>query len=235
MPWRVFKAGHGRWSNPLNEQVREMKLNRFSVALAAIRPVIWACGLLWVTTTGAQAAGDVEAGKAASATCAACHGVAGNSAAPMFPSLAGQSAAYLAEQLHAFRDGNRVNPIMSPQAKSLTDQQIADLAAFYAAQTRTVAAPAKEDSIPGAHLWKFGGHSNSIAACAACHGAQGQGNQPAGFPALRGLTPQYVIESLMAYRNDQRKTEHAAIMVSIAKKLSDDDMKDVAQHIATFR
>ena len=212
-----------------------MKLNRFSVALAAIRPLIGACGVLLAATGAVQAASDVEAGKAASATCAACHGATGNSAAPMFPSIAGQSASYIAEQLHAFRDGNRVNPIMSPQAKALTDQQITDLAAYFAAQTRTVAAPATEDSVPGAHLWKFGGHSNSIAACAACHGAQGQGNQPAGFPALRGLTPQYVIESLMSYRNEQRKTEHANIMVSIAKKLSDDDMKNVAQHIATFR
>lgn len=191
--------------------------------------------MLLATTVAVQAASDVEAGKAASATCAACHGATGNSAAPMFPSIAGQSASYIAEQLHAFRDGNRVNPIMSPQAKALTDQQITDLAAYFSAQTRTVAAPSTDDSIPGAHLWKFGGHSNSIAACAACHGAQGQGNQPAGFPALRGLTPQYVLESLMSYRDEQRKTEHANIMVSIAKKLSDDDMKNVAQHIATFR
>ncbi len=211
-----------------------MKLNRFSVALAAVRPVIGACCLLLGANAVAHAAGDIEAGKAASATCAACHGATGNSAAPMFPSIAGQSASYIAEQLHAFRDGNRVNPIMSPQAKTLTDQQILDIAAYFAAQKRIVANASTQDSIPGAHLWKFGGHSNSIAACAACHGAQGQGNQPAGFPALRGLTPQYVIESLMAYRDDQRKTEHASIMVSIAKKLSDDDMKNVAQHIATF-
>ncbi|WP_407275883.1 c-type cytochrome [Halothiobacillus sp. DCM-1] len=212
-----------------------MKLSRFSGVQAAVRPLIGACCLALSAVIPVHAAGNIEAGKAASATCAACHGATGNSAAPMFPSIAGQSASYLAEQLHAFRDGNRVNPIMSPQAKALTDQQILDLAAYFSAQTRTVANASTDDSIPGAHLWKFGGHSNSIAACAACHGPQGQGNQPAGFPALRGLTPQYVIESLMAYRNDQRKTEHASIMVSIAKKLSDDDMKDVAQHIATFR
>lgn len=123
---------------------------------------------------------------------------------------------------------------MNAQAKALTDQQIADLAAYFAAQKRVVKTAQTKDSIPGAHLWRFGGHGNTIAACAACHGTHGQGNQPAGFPALRGLTPQYITESLMAYRKNDRKTQHADIMVRIASKLSDDDIKDVAQHIATF-
>lgn len=211
-----------------------MNNSHLQFALTHLRSAAVVLGLALLGCSAANANGDVAAGKTVSQTCAACHGADGNSAMPMFPSIAGQSANYLAEQLHAFRDGKRVNAIMGPQAKNLTDAQIADVSAYFAAQTRTVKAPATTDSIPGAHLWKFGGHGNAIAACAACHGPQGQGNQPAGFPALRGLTPQYVIESLMAYRNDQRKTEHASIMVSIASKLTDDDMKDVAQHIATF-
>lgn len=182
-----------------------------------------------------MAGGDVKAGQEASKTCAACHGADGNSMVPAFPSIAGQPAGYLAEQMRAFRDGNRVNVLMSPQAKALTDQQIEDLSAYFSAQKRVVKPIETKDSIPGAHLWKFGGHSNTVAACAACHGPQGQGNQPAGFPALRGLTPQYITESLMLYAKDERKTPHADIMVSIARKLSDDDIKDVAQHIATFR
>lgn len=200
----------------------------------AALPFVLGVGITLTGSAVALAGGDVAAGHEASKTCAACHGADGNSTVPMFPSIAGQPAGYIAEQLHAFRDGKRVNALMSPQAKALTDQQIVDLAAYFAAQKRVVKTASTKDSIPGAHLWKFGGHSNTVAACAACHGSQGQGNQPAGFPALRGLTPQYITESLMAYRKDQRKTEHADIMVSIASKLTDDDIKDVAQHIATF-
>lgn len=211
-----------------------MNKSHLQRSFTLIRSTAVGLGLIILGCTIASANGDVAAGKTVSQTCAACHGMDGNSAMPMFPSIAGQSASYLAEQLHAFRDGKRVNAIMGPQAKNLTDQQITDVAAYFAAQNRTVKAPTTDDSVPGAHLWKFGGHGNAIAACAACHGTQGQGNQPAGFPALRGLTPQYVIESLMAYRNDQRKTAHADIMVRIASKLTDDDMKNVAQHIATF-
>lgn len=211
-----------------------MKKTHLQQSLLLLRRMALGLGFTFLGTAIASASGDVEAGKTLSQSCAACHGATGNSTMPMFPSIAGQSASYLAEQLHAFRDGKRVNAIMGPQAKNLTDQQIDDIAAYFAAQTRTVKAAATEDSIPGAHLWKFGGHGNAIAACAACHGTHGQGNQPAGFPALRGLTPQYIIESLMAYRNDQRKTTHADIMVRIATQLTDDDMKDVAAHIATF-
>ncbi|HUX82133.1 MAG TPA: c-type cytochrome [Halothiobacillus sp.] len=211
-----------------------MKNTHMQHSLFLMRRVVLGMGLTLLATAAASANGNIEAGKTASQTCAACHGMDGNSAMAMFPSIAGQPASYLAEQLHAFRDGKRVNAIMEPQAKNLTDQQIEDVAAYFAAQTRTVKTAATEDSIPGAHMWKFGGHGNSIAACAACHGTHGQGNQPAGFPALRGLTPQYIIESLMAFHDDKRKTAHADIMVRIASKLTNDDMKDIAQHIATF-
>lgn len=178
--------------------------------------------------------GDIKAGEAASKTCAGCHGMHGNSMVPTFPSLAGQPAKYLAEQLHAFRDGKRVNAIMSMQAKNLTDAQIADLAAYYAAQKRTVKQPADKDSIKGAHLYRFGRGTAGIAACAACHGAEGHGNQPAGFPQLRGLNSTYVTESLKGYRDGKRATDRDQIMRHIAGKLSDDDIAALAQHIATF-
>lgn len=211
-----------------------MKKTHLQPSLLLIRQITLGLSLTVLGSAIAGAAGNIEAGKTVSQSCAACHGAEGNSAMAMFPSIAGQSASYLAEQLHAFRDDKRFNAIMSPQAKALTNQQIEDVAAYFAAQKRVVKDASTEDSIPGAHLWKFGGHGNTIAACAACHGVHGQGNQPAGFPALRGLTPKYVIESLMAYREDKRKTQHAQIMISIASKLTEDDMKDVARHIATF-
>lgn len=79
----------------------------------------------------ATLAADIDAGKAKSATCAACHGAAGISAAPMYPNLAGQKAQYLEKQLKAFRDGARKDPIMSAMAMPLSDEEINNLAAYF--------------------------------------------------------------------------------------------------------
>ena len=82
--------------------------------------------------SSAALAGDPAAGKAKSTTCAGCHGPAGVSPNPLWPNLAGQHAAYLVKQMKAFRDGTRNDPMMSPMAKPLSDQDIEDLAAYYA-------------------------------------------------------------------------------------------------------
>lgn len=84
-----------------------------------------------VFASGAVLAGDAAAGKAKSATCAGCHGAAGLSANPLWPNLAGQKDAYIVKQLKAFRDGTRTDPMMAPMAKPLTDDDIANLAAYY--------------------------------------------------------------------------------------------------------
>jgi cytochrome c553 len=83
------------------------------------------------TSQALQAAGDAEAGKGKTATCVACHGAAGVSANPLWPSLAGQKDQYLVKQMKAFRDGGRADPMMSPMAKPLSDQDIEDIAAYY--------------------------------------------------------------------------------------------------------
>ena len=90
--------------------------------------------LILGVSTNALAAGSVEAGQSKSVTCAACHGPDGNSVNPEWPSIAGQHQSYLQSQLTAFRDGARQNALMSPQAMNLSDEDIADLAAYYAAQ-----------------------------------------------------------------------------------------------------
>jgi len=80
---------------------------------------------------GNALAGDAAAGKAKSATCAGCHGTAGISNNPLWPNLAGQQPGYLVKQLKAFRDGSRTDPMMGPMAKPLSDEDIANLAAWY--------------------------------------------------------------------------------------------------------
>lgn len=86
---------------------------------------------LALTSGASMAAGDAEAGKAKSAMCAACHGADGKAPGPLWPNLAGQKKGYLAKQLKAFRDGSRVDPSMNPMAKGLSDDDIANLAAYY--------------------------------------------------------------------------------------------------------
>ena len=85
-----------------------------------------------LTIASPALAGDAAAGKAKSATCVACHGPDGNSVNPMWPNLAGQQEMYLAKQLRDFRDGNRKDPVMAPMAAALSDDDIANLAAYYA-------------------------------------------------------------------------------------------------------
>ena len=92
------------------------------------------CAVLMVgaaTLGGSVQAADIEAGKLKSATCAGCHGTAGISSNPMWPNLAGQQPGYLVKQLQAFRDGTRSDPMMAPMASPLTDEDIANLAAYY--------------------------------------------------------------------------------------------------------
>jgi len=93
------------------------------------RPLLMLIGLCMFAD--AQA-GDIEAGKAKSVVCASCHGAAGVSNNPLWPNLAGQQAQYLAKQLRSFRDGDRSDPLMSPMAKPLSDEDIENLAAYYA-------------------------------------------------------------------------------------------------------
>ena len=87
--------------------------------------------VLLLSASVSMAGGDAAAGKAKSSTCVACHGAAGISANPMWPNLAGQKDAYLAKQMKAFRDGTRTDPVMSPMAKPLSDDDIANLAAYF--------------------------------------------------------------------------------------------------------
>ena len=89
-------------------------------------------GLLALLAALPAAAGDIQAGKAKSATCAACHGSNGISMIPMYPNLAGQKEQYLVLALKAYRDGTRQNMVMSPMAKPLSDEDIANLAAYFA-------------------------------------------------------------------------------------------------------
>jgi cytochrome c553 len=189
-------------------------------------------GMACLGTAGqALAEGSIKAGREASQACAACHGSKGNSNSPAFPSIAGQPAGYIVDQLTAYRDGQRENAIMAPQAANLDDEQIRDIAAYYAAQTRE-ATPSGAGSAEGAHLYRQG--REGLAACAACHHSEGHGNQPAGFPALRGLSAAYAGQALRDYRDGARAHGQAELMTPLAATLSDAEIDALAAHIASL-
>ena len=147
-----------------------------------------------------QPVGDPAAGESQTAVCAACHGADGNSAVPTFPKLAGQGEKYLYKQLMDIRDGARPIPTMIGQLDAKSNQDLADIAAFYAAQTVTGGQTDPELLALGEMVYRSGIPERKVAACTACHSPTGQGNAPAGFPALAGQHAEYIAAQLIAYR-----------------------------------
>ena len=145
-------------------------------------------------------AGDTAAGEAQTMVCAACHGADGNSAVPTFPKLAGQGQKYLYKQLQDIRDGARPVPTMVGQLDGKSNQDLADIAAYYAAQSRTGGQTDPELLALGEAVYRGGIPERDVAACTACHSPTGAGNAPAGFPALAGQHAEYIAAQLVAYR-----------------------------------
>lgn len=193
----------------------------------------------------ALAKGDVEAGATKAAICTACHGVNGNSVNPEWPNLAGQNARYIEEQLKLFRAGHRNNAVMYPLAMALTDEDVADLAAYYAGQTPSGLEADPANYKLGEALYRGGDRTRNIPSCTGCHGPVGLGNPGSGFPALRAQHSTYTIKQLLDYTSDQRyldlatgtptKSRNGHMMASIAKRLTEEDKKALASYIQGLR
>lgn len=183
----------------------------------------------------ALAAGDAAAGQQKSATCAACHGNDGNSANPEWPTLAGQHEKYLVKQLMEFKSGARVNATMNGMAAGLSDQDMADLAAYYSKQTVTPGEADPELVELGQQLYRGGNMVTGVAACTACHGPTGSGNPEAQFPALAGQHALYLENQLKAFRAGQRANDAGQMMRNIAAKMSDAEIQAVSSYIQGLR
>ena len=188
------------------------------------------CALLG-SATAALAAGDATAGKAKSATCAACHGLDGNSTIAQYPKLSGQSADYLVKQLQEFKSGARANPIMLGMVAPLSAQDMEDLAAYFASQPVTRAAADPALAPQGEALFRGGNLSSGIAACSACHGANGAGNPAAKFPAIAAQHADYIQAQLKAFRAMERTNDAGQMMRNITVKMTDPEIKAVASYI----
>jgi cytochrome c553 len=181
------------------------------------------------------AAGNVEAGTTKAIVCQACHGANGVSQNPEWPSLAGLGAGYIAQQLQLFKDGKRVNPVMMPLTMGLSPDDMADLAAFF----ESLPSPNLEADPSywkaGEKLYRGGDAARAIPACIACHGAAGHGVEAAKFPSLHGQQSVYVSKQLHDYASGARLTGPNNIMQTIAKRLSDDDMRNVSAYVQGIR
>jgi cytochrome c553 len=179
----------------------------------------------------AVAGGDAAAGKAKSAMCAGCHMADGNSVNGMWPKLAGQHESYIIKQLQDFKAGGRVDPTMQPMAAGLSEDDMANLAAFYSSQTLKVgeADPALVEK--GKEIFMSGNAASGVAACSSCHAPNGVGNPAANFPALQGQHADYTVKQLKDFRAGNRANDAGKMMQNVAAKMTDEEIAAVSSYI----
>ena len=215
-------------------------MNRFAVVIAAaLAASVLSLQAAESTPQAAAAAPaaakpDLNAGSAKfGATCAACHGADGNSGIPQNPKLAQQHPEYLMKQLADFKAGKRKNPIMQPMAATLSDADMRNIAYWAASQpAKPGFAKDKELVVLGEKIYRGGIMDKKVAACAGCHSPNGAGI-PSQFPRLAGQHADYVYAQLVNFQNGTR--QNSPQMADIASRLSDHEMKAVADYIAGLR
>ncbi|HRC59882.1 MAG: cytochrome c4 [Propionivibrio sp.] len=184
---------------------------------------------------------DLAKGKQIAETvCVGCHGADGNSPTSANPSLAGQGSEYLFKQLTQFKsdDGKpavRNNPIMSGMTAALSVEDMKSLA-FYFSQQKLKPATATDEKLvsAGKSLWRKGDFERGIPACAGCHGPTGAG-VPAQYPRIAGQYAEYTEAQLKNFRSEERSNDPEMMMRNIAEKLSDKQIKAVADYAAGLR
>lgn len=183
----------------------------------------------------ALAAGDAEKGQALSATCTACHGADGNSINPVWPSLAGQHEAYIKRHLTFFRDGLRENAMMAPMAAGLSDQDIADLSAYFATKKLTLKAADPDAVELGRKIYQAGDKSRNVPACMSCHGPTGQGIPLTGYPSLANQHAAYTALQLREYKAGKTLGKDddvkGKIMSDVARYMTEEEIDAVASYV----
>lgn len=190
----------------------------------------------------ATAEGNIAAGQAKSAMCAACHGATGINPSPTYPDLAGQHAAYIVKQLQSFKQGTRLDPVMAPMAAGLSTQDMEDVAAFFASQSQVVqksaaaspgaaavqAAPViVADAGAGKSLYQYGDPSRGVYACVDCHGEQGK-SKVLIYPNLAKQHGQYIEKQLRNFKSKERKN---AVMNLMTKQMTEQDIINLGAYL----
>jgi cytochrome c553 len=192
----------------------------------------------------ALAAGDAAKGEKLAATCAACHGADGNSPAPSFPKIAGLGEKYITKQLVDIKTKVRVVPEMTGLLDNSSEQDLADMAAFFAGKPLQLAGAKKlevqmnsggkiDALVLGERLYRAGNIATKTPACTGCHSPKGLGNEPAAFPRLSGQYAQYIEKQLRDFRGGNRVNDgEAQVMRKVAENLSDSEITALANYIA---
>ena len=176
----------------------------------------------------AQAAGSVTV-----TACAPCHGAAtaATQTAPNFPRLDGQHAAYLDKQLREYKSGKRKSAVMAPIIAALKNQQIRDMAKHFASQTPAPGAVQDAQlASTGKVLYEEGNRTTGVPGCVGCHLPNGAGQE--GYPRLAGQPPAYIVQQLMDFKSGARSNDRAHVMRALAGRLTDQEMRAVAEYLA---
>lgn len=187
--------------------------------------------LIGTVAAAAGEEGSADAGKTKAATCAACHGVTGNSVAPNWPTLAGQDPAYIVRQLMAFKNGERQNAAMVGFASMLSEQDMRDIAAYFSEQTVTPKGADPKLVGRGQEVYRGGLADRGVPACIGCHGPTGHGNYLAAFPRIAGQNQEYMMATLKAFADGSRRSDPNQMMRDIAGQLPEDDMRAVTSYV----
>lgn len=191
-------------------------------------------GLMAASAVNAETGAKADPAKAqqiASTVCVACHGADGNSPAPANPKLASQHPDYLNKQLADFKSGERKSAIMAGMAAMLSPEDMKNVAAYFGGQKQAPSA-AKDKALvaQGEKIYRGGVAAMGVPACSGCHGPAGSGI-PAMFPRLAGQHGEYIVTELTRFRNGERANDPGKMMQAVAMKMSDQDMKAVAEYI----
>ncbi|KPD23312.1 MULTISPECIES: c-type cytochrome [Idiomarina] len=197
-------------------------------------------GLFFGTTGIALAqSGDAEAGKEKSQVCAACHGPNGESPTDMYPHLAGQHEKYLLKQLKDFKlasetggEEGRNNAVMMGQVASLSEQDMADLAAFYASQDEPKGETPEDLIARGEDFFRRGNPESNIPSCAGCHGPRGNGMGLAAFPDISGQHAAYTKSQLEMFRSGERANDPNGMMQGVAEKMTDEEIELMSKFLS---
>jgi cytochrome c553 len=199
---------------------------------------------LMATSSPSLAGGNAEAGATKGIVCTACHGPNGNSVNPEWPVIAGQNAAYISEQMNMMKAGTRTNLVMLPIVGALTDEDIADLSSYFSAQAQEGKEADADAAAAGRKIYVAGDRVRKIPACQACHGPAGRGNPGAGYPALLAQHSVYTTNQLTNYaagtryvdaNGQQAFSKNGHMMTTIAKRLTTDDIRNLAAYIQGLR
>ncbi|CAL1241550.1 c-type cytochrome [Candidatus Methylocalor cossyra] len=193
---------------------------------------LWVGLVLLGGASTAFAQGNPSAGKEKAQVCGACHGEDGNSSAPIFPKIAGQHASYLAKQLHDFKTQRRPEPTMSALSEPLTDADIEDLAAYYSRQKIRIEKGPSNSA--GEALYRTGNPATGVPACTGCHNPGGNGNPLAVFPQVNGQYAAYIEKTLRDFKSGARGNDANGMMRAIAGKMSEEEIRAVADYLSTL-